>query len=163
MDNYHQKIPCLLYVHIVCRKLDTKRKTFFANNKVCRTITCQECLKPRCAYDTSKVGRIESTPTEDIEYSNPYTSCGSELFPPSSSHYMTPSLHVKLCNNTIEVQHYSTKLVFPQIYYFCCLPDEVVNDDSIKELCKQYTQSFDEFASCEDLVGKVLPLGSPLI
>ena len=142
------------------KELDDKRKPFFTNSKMCRTITCRECFNPRCPYTARKLTKEECILLEEIDYSKLYT-CGSELFPSSSCHYGLIVIRAALlCKDSIEVQYYSAKLVsFPQIYYFCGLPDELVDDDSIKVLYKQYVvvQPICVFF-CVDLVGKGLPL-----
>ena len=76
---------------------------------------------------------------------------------------MTPLLYMQLYHAGILLKYnsyYSAKLVsFPQICYFCGLPDGLVNDDPISS----NTQLFDQFISCADLVGKGLPLGNLII
>jgi len=89
------------------------------------------------------------------EDSRMYT-CGSELFPPHyNSIVMCAAL---LCVDQIELQYYSA--TFPEVCFFCGLDEGLINDDSIKELHKQFAivRPICFFMSC--LVGNVLQPGN---
>ena len=74
------------YSHQEAKELDSKRKSLLINGKVRRTITCRECFKPRCIYASQKLNKHETALLVELDDSRLYT-CGSHLFPPSSSHY----------------------------------------------------------------------------
>ena len=131
--------PLRGYSHQEAKELDSKRKSLLINGKVRRTITCRECFKPRCIYASQKLNKHETALLVELDDSRLYT-CGSHLFPPSSSHYESIVVRASLsCTDPVEVQYYSATLVnFVQVCYYCGLDEGLVEDDAIKELRKQF-------------------------
>ena len=119
---------------------DTKHKLLFNSSKVRAILNCQECFKPRCVYSARKLSLNEKVLLDVVVEDKTYT-CGAAVFPPSSPLADTVVVRQNIgCPNPMEAQYYSATLVsFPPVCYFCAVGEEcLVEDDSIRELRKEY-------------------------
>ena len=119
---------------------DTKHKLLFNSSKVRAILNCQECFKPRCVYSARKLSLNEKVLLDVVVEDKTYT-CRAAVFPPSSPLADTVVVRQNIgCPNPMEAQYYSATLVsFPPVCYFCAVGEEcLVEDDSIRELRKEY-------------------------
>ena len=88
-------------------------KALLINSKVRCVITCQECRKSRCIFAAKKLDLTAKKKIDDIDSLKVYT-CGSFLFPQTSSYSSTVVVRLSLIEETL------------------------LNDDEIMELKRQY-------------------------
>ena len=115
-----------LYINSEAKEFDKNNKALLINSKVRCVITCQECRKSRCIFAAKKLDLTAKKKIDDIDSLKVYT-CGSFLFPQTSSYSSTVVRLSLTCQDPIEVQYYSSTIVaFPQVCYHCGAPEEMM-------------------------------------
>ena len=142
------------------KAIDIEHRSLLVAGRVRDVIVCGECRKPRCIFALSKLGSPEELEIARVKEDGVFR-CGSPLFP--DGHPLCDTVVVRQslrCATTIEATYYGAPyLSFPPVCVHCGQEDDLVLDDSMKELRQQFHTVRPICSSCKDSRKKVATRG----
>ena len=91
----------------------------FTGNRVCATVRCFRCQKPRCLYSPRQLSSRESQLLENSIEQKVFT-CGSTILSPTAFLNDRVSLKTSLtCDDPVETAFYASKVCLWNVCYHC--------------------------------------------